>query len=275
MQVSKASEAVGMEITDVDLRSISDSEFNDIKDLFFERGALIFRDQEMTPEEHIAFAERWGEIDINRFFAKVDGYPMIARVLKEADQEINIGGGWHTDHSYDQVPAMGSILRAIDLPPAGGNTKFASVEAAYDALSDEMKERIAPLKAKHSSKHIFGDQSEYAKEMGDRFGNAENAVQDVIHPIVLKHPVTGRKGIYVNAGFTVGIVGMEDEEAGALLGELYAHIAEGPFHYDLEWKPGTIAMWDNRSTWHWALNDYNGHRRDMHRITVKGVPLHS
>ena len=273
LSFENATDAVGAFCEGVQLTKLTDGEFDAIRETFFDRGVLFFRDQEMTPEDHVAFAERWGEIDINRFFAAVPDYPQIAQVLKEPNQTKNIGGGWHTDHSYDDIPAMGSILRAIELPDTGGDTLFASVQAAYDDLSEEDKETIEPLRAIHSSRHIFGDEAKEAEEVGDRFGNADLATQDAIHPVALAHPETGRKGIYVNAAFTTGIEGMEKDAGDAILHKLYTACMKPEFHYRFEWKPGSIAMWDNRSTWHWAKNDYHGQRRYMHRITLKGVPL--
>lgn len=273
LQFEEASSAVGSICTGVQLSELTDGEFEAIREEFYNRGVMFFRDQALSPEQHIEFAERWAEIDINRFFAPVPGYPQIAQVLKEPEQTKNIGGGWHTDHSYDEVPAMGSILRAIELPETGGDTLFASVQAAYDGLSDDMKEKIAPLKAAHSSRHIFGYEANEAEEVGDRFGNADLATQDAVHPVALAHPETGRKGIYVNAAFTTGIEGLEKEQSDELLHGLYSACMQPEYHYRFEWKPGSIAMWDNRSTWHWALNDYHGQRRYMHRITLKGVPL--
>ncbi|MEM9669454.1 MAG: TauD/TfdA family dioxygenase [Pseudomonadota bacterium] len=274
LRFEKASDAVGIFAHGVQLKDLSDQDFAAIKDAFFEHGVVFFRDQYMTPDDHVAFARRWADIDINRFFTPLDTHPEIAIVLKEPHQKSNIGGGWHTDHSYDQIPAMGSILRAIDLPETGGDTLFASMQAAYDALDQEAKDQIEPLKARHSSRHIFGAGAAEAEAVGDRFANADKATQDAIHPIALAHPETGRKCIYVNAAFTTGIVGVPDDEAQALLQQLYAHCVQPEFAYRFQWEPGSIAMWDNRSTWHWAMNDYHGQRRYMHRITLKGVPLY-
>ncbi|GAB5482470.1 MAG: TauD/TfdA family dioxygenase [Parasphingorhabdus sp.] len=273
MQITKASEAVGAIVEGVDLTSLTDDEFVEIREAFFDSGALFFRNQQLTPEDHIAFAERWNDIDINRFFTPVEGYPQIAKVLKEPDQEVNIGGGWHTDHSYDEIPAMGSILYALEIPPSGGDTLFAGMHAAYEALDDEMKVRLDGLQARHGNAHIFGKDSAYQKKFGGRFGNTESAVQEAIHPVVLSHPETGAKGLYVNPGFTLEIVDMDPAESTALLDELYAHIQQPQFHFRLQWQEGMLAMWDNRSTWHYALNDYQGHRRYLNRITIAGVPL--
>ena len=273
MQISKASTAVGAIVEDVDVTSLSDQQFAGIRQAFLDHGALFIRGQKLTPEEHIAFAERWGAIDFNRFFKRREGYPEIAEVLKEPDQMLNIGGGWPTDHSYDAAPAMGSILYALEIPPSGGDTLFAGMAAAYDALDDAMKERIAGLKARHGNAHVFGEESEYRKAIGDRYTNPEQAGQTAIHPVVLAHPETGVLGLYVNPGFTLEIVDMDPKEGQALLQQLYDHVMEDRFHYRHKWREGDLAMWDNRSTWHYALNDYQGHRRYLNRITIEGVAL--
>lgn len=273
---------VGAEITGIDIKSLSESEFDAVKNAFAEHGVIFFRDQDTDEESHIAFAQRWGEINVNRFFAAHPTYPQIALVAKEPDQKDNIGGGWHTDHSYDVEPAMGSILVARELPESGGDTLFASMYAAYDALDDKMKAKLDGLQATHSAKHIFGTsaQSYYAQsdsgEETGRIGNAGAAdvLPDVTHPVVITHPLSGKKALYVNMAFTTGIVGMDAAESKALLDTLYAHIMKQEFVYRFQWKPGSIAFWDNRSTWHWAMNDYHGQRRIMHRITIEGEPLH-
>ena len=274
MRIAKASEAVGAMVEDVDVTGLDDGEFAAIRQAFLDHGALFFRDQRLTPEEHIAFAERWGAIDINRFFQRREGYPEIAEVLKEPDQKLNIGGGWHTDHSYDAAPAMGSILYALDIPPSGGDTLFAGMAAAYAALDDGMKERIRDLKARHGNAHVFGEESRYRKAVGDRYTNADQAGQTAIHPVVLRHPETGAQGLYVNPGFTLEIVDMEPAESRTLLQTLYDHIQQERFHHRHVWREGDLAMWDNRATWHYALNDYQGHRRYLNRITIEGVALH-
>ena len=269
----------GAEIGNVDLsQPLSEEDFSAIRQAFADHGLIFFRDQTITPEQHIAFAQRWGDINVNRFFTPVDGYPQIAEVRKEPDQKTNIGGGWHTDHSYDQEPAMGSILVARELPPKGGDTMFADMAAAYEALDDETKETLEGLEAVHSSKHIFGGEAAYRSESdaGERLHNADaaDALVDVVHPVVITHPLNGKKILYVNAAFTIGIKGWSKADSMKLLMPLYAHAAQDRFVTRFEWKPGSIAFWDNRATWHYALNDYHGERRVMHRITLEGCALH-
>jgi taurine dioxygenase len=268
----------GAEIGNIDLSSdVTDGDFETIRQAFADHGLIFFRDQSITPEQHIAFAKRWGDININRFFTPVDGYPEIAEVRKEPDQATNIGGGWHTDHSYDAEPATGSILVARELPPQGGDTMFADMAAAYEALDDETKATLDGLEAVHSSKQIFGQQSGYkqASDVSDRIGNAEAAdsLDDVTHPVIITHPLSGKKVLYVNGAFTIGIKGWFREDSMALLMKLYAHAIQDQFVTRFNWKPGSIAFWDNRATWHYALNDYQGQRRIMHRITLEGCAL--
>jgi taurine dioxygenase len=273
MKAVRSSSAVGVEITDIELRRLDGATFATLRDLFHEHGALFIRDQTLTPEEHIAFAERWGPININRFFKPVQGHPQIAHVLKEPEQTQNIGGGWHTDHSYDVAPAMCSILYALEVPQVGGDTLFAGMGAAYEALSEGFKTMLEPLAAVHSSRHVFGKEAQHYRDMGGRIGNAEAATQDVVHPVVIRHPATGRRLLYVNPAFTRSIEGWRQDESEALLQFLYRHAMKPEFQTRLHWTKGALAMWDNRATWHYALNDYQGQRRHMHRITVEGVPL--
>jgi taurine dioxygenase len=276
IRVAPLSAHVGAEIDGVDLAApVSDPAMAEIRDAFGEYGVVFFRDQPLTPEQHVAFAERFAPIDINRFFAAVPGYPMIAEVRKEPEQIRNIGGGWHTDHSYDEAPALGSMLYAREVPQTGGDTLFASMYAACDALSDGLKATLETLRACHSSRHVFGPEAMARRgDLNGRIGNPEMATQDAVHPVVIRHPETGRKALYVNPGFTLRFEGWTDEESRPLLEYLYRHAARPEFTCRFRWREGSLALWDNRSTWHFALNDYHGERRLLHRITIQGTPLH-
>jgi taurine dioxygenase len=262
---------VGAEIRGIDLsRPLDDADRGTIRRVLADRGVVFFRDQSLTPEQHLAVAGRFGAINVNRFFAHLEGFPGIALVAKEPHQTRNIGGGWHTDHSYDQVPALGSMLYAYVVPPVGGDTLFASMYAAYDALSDGLKRTLEGLKAVHSSRHVFGIERE---GMEGRIGNPELATQDAVHPVAITHPDSGRKALYVNPGFTVRFEGWTEAESAPLLAYLYQHAVRPEFTARFAWQPGSLAFWDNRSTWHLALNDYQGERRLMHRVTIDGCPL--
>ena len=263
----------GAEVLGVDLRHLSEDDMAVLRAAYAEHGVIFFRDQSLTEDDHIAFARRWGEIDINKFFPHIDGYPEIAAVRKEREQKTNIGGGWHTDHSYAQIPAMGSILVARVLPASGGDTLFANMYAAYESLDDETRQQIDGLRAVHSNAHVFGSKSYYNNPERKEFAN-DDAVSNAVHPVVITHPLSGRKSLYVNPGFTTRFDGMSPDDSRPLLHKLFAHAMQPQFQCRFVWRPGSIAFWDNRATWHFALNDYHGEERLMHRITVAGVALH-
>lgn len=272
MEILPLTGQLGAEILGADIRSPED--FASIRNALVAHGVVVLRDQNCTPQEHLAFARRFGPIDVSRFFRPVDGHPEIATVLKEKDHREAIGESWHTDHSYDQAPAMGSILRAIELPPYGGDTLFVSMAAAYEALSSAMRTFLSRLTAIHSSRHAFGPTTTgtEASRTG-RLGNAEAATQDSSHPVVIAHPLSGRYGLYVNPAFTTHIEQLGAAESRAILEMLFDHCKQPEFQCRVRWRAGDIAIWDNRATWHKAINDYQGHRRLMHRVTLEGVAL--
>ena len=271
------SPALGAEIGGVDIAAgVGDKQLAEIKQAFGAYAVIFFRNQDITPDQHIEFAKRWGKINVNRFFQAVETYPQIAEVRKEANQKENIGSMWHTDHSYDEVPALGSILYAKAVPDVGGDTLFSSMYAAYDSLSDGLKQMLRSLRAEHSSRHAFGDQAYLETDMDDlggRLGNTDLATQDAVHPVVIRHPLSGRPALYVNGDFTVKFEGWTKEESQPLLDYLYAQARQNEFTCRFKWLKGSMAIWDNRATHHCALNDYQGQFRLMHRITIEGEKL--
>lgn len=275
IEVRRLTTGCGAEIAGVDLAHLSNRQWQEVRQAFADYGVIFFRDQNLSPEQHIEFARRWGPIDINRFFTPVDGYPEIAEVRKEKEQKTNIGGGWHTDHSYDPAPAMGSILLAREVPPDGGDTLFASMYAAYEGLSDGLRRTLEGLRAIHSDEHVFGARGYHKKagETTDRIGNAGAVRGEVSHPVVITHPESGRKALYVNPAFTLRFEDWSEADSRPLLEHLYRHATRPEFTCRFRWTRGAIAFWDNRATWHYAANDYHGERRLMHRITVGGCTL--
>ncbi len=267
------SEHVGVEFENVDLNQLDDDGFAAMRQALADHGMVFVRDQQLTPEQHIAFARRWGTIDINNYFPANGGHPEIAEVRKAENQQTNIGGGWHTDHSYDQIPAMGSILLARETPPSGGDTLFASMSAAFESLSEGMKATLRTIRAVHSADHIYSKDGIYSKtdQAGDLKGHDQRT--HAVHPVVIRHPRTRREILYVNPAFTLRFDGWTREESMPLLSYLYQVGMREEFQCRVQWAPGSIAIWDNRSTWHHAMNDYHGHRRLMHRITIAGEPL--
>ena len=274
MTISPVSGAVGAEVRGIDIsRPLPAGTVAALREALGAHGVIFFRDQVLSEAQHIAFAGQFAAININRFFQAAPGFPEIAEVRKEPEQTKNIGGGWHTDHSYDQIPALGSVLYAREVPEAGGDTMFASMYAAYDALSDGLKATLHSLRAVHSSRHVFGAKADRPAEMKDRLGNAEAATQDAVHPVVITHPISGRAALYVNPGFTLHFEGWTADESRPLLDYLYRHAVKPEFTCRFRWQEGSMAFWDNRATQHFALNDYHGQRRLMHRITLEGVSL--
>lgn len=271
-----SSGGVGAYVRNIDLsETVSGNVSGALRAALGEYGVLFFRDQRLSPEQHLSFARSMGPINVNRFFRPVDGHPEIAEVRKEPDQRANIGGGWHTDHSYDIEPAMGSVLLARETPPRGGDTAFANMYTAFESLSDGLKQALLGLRAVHSSRHVFGANSprRAGMDIGERVGNENLATQDAVHPAVIRHPISGRHALYVNPGFTLHFEGWSEEESAPLLDYLYQHAARPEHTYRFQWENDSIAFWDNRATWHYAVNDYHGARRLMHRVTIDGGPL--
>lgn len=277
ISVTPVSPALGAEIGGVDIAAgVDDKQLAEIKQAFADFGVIFLRDQHITPDQHIEFAERWGKININRFFKAVDTHPQIAEVRKEPHQKSNIGSSWHTDHSYDQIPAMGSLLYAREVPEVGGDTLFSSMYAAYDSLSDGLKKTLGQMNAIHSSRHAFGEAAYVdadPDDVGGRLGNTAAATQDAVHPVIIRHPLSGRPSLYVNGDFTVSFEGWTQQESQPLLDYLYAQARQNEFTCRFKWRKGSMAIWDNRATHHCALNDYQGQFRLMHRITIEGVAL--
>lgn len=273
MKVTPFSEGCGALISGLQLGCLSEQEHEFVRQSFNDYGLVFFRDQKLTPQQHLKFANEFGEIVHNKFFNPVDGYHGIVEVKKEKDQQTNIGGGWHTDHSYDQVPALGSILVARELPSSGGDTHFANLYAAYEALSEGLKKILLTLKAVHSNEHLYGEGGYYSEtDLADMLVGKDK-VGSAIHPVVITHPESGRRALYVNPGHTIQFEGWSFDESRALLNYLYEHVAQPQFTCEFNWQPGSIAFWDNRSTWHFAQNDYQGEARLMHRITLQGTEL--
>ncbi len=264
------------EIGGVDLsQPLDDNRFAHIHDAFLKHSILVFRDQRLSNEQHIAFSRRFGELEIHT--AKhwlLPSHPEIL-VLSNRGEEgtkpiINGGAYWHSDITYKAKPPLGSLLYALEVPPEGGDTLYADMYAAYESLDDETKARIANLEAIHR----YGDRYQaMAKEDKDRPPlTAEQLaeVPDVTHPVVRTHPETGRKALFVNEGFTVGIVGLAPRESDVLLKHLFRHSVQPEHIYRHRWRAGDLVMWDNRCTMHRATEYDLRHARAMHRTTIQG-----
>jgi taurine dioxygenase len=265
--------AIGAEVFGVDLsRPVADAALDEIHRAFLDNCVVVFRDQDLTPDSQKAFARNFGSAHINDFFPTVEGHPDVQLVAKNPEDTRNVGNRWHTDVSYVRIPPLGSMLYAVETPEAGGDTMFAGMYAAYESLSDGMQALLGDLKAVHSAAASFGTYATgpemRAKNRAMAFKYSEDAEQLAVHPAVLTHPETGRKALNVNSSFTKHFEGMTAEESAPLLNYLYDHLSRPEFTCRVRWRKGTLAFWDNRCTQHFAVNDYQGLRCLMHRVTV-------
>jgi taurine dioxygenase len=260
---------IGAEVGGIDLREPVDAAtLRTLREALLEWKVIFFRDQDITTEQHLAFARLFGELEVHPFAPHKHGYP---EVLAISHGPGNRGreNTWHSDVTWRLEPSLGSVLRAIEVPSVGGDTLFADMYAAYEGLSDTVKEKIEGRKAIHDFTH-------FRKGMRKR-GKSEAEIEEfnreypeVEHPIVRTHPETGRKGIYVNAAFTLRIVDMEQAESDSLLRHLYAQAAIPEYQCRFRWQKNSIAFWDNRASQHYAASDYYPAVRTMERVTIIG-----
>lgn len=274
LNVRRVAGALGAEISGVDLgQNLPDATIAAIRQALVEHQVIFFRDQTLTPAQQVAFGARFGPLNIHPYVAGMAGQPEVMEIIKEPSDKINFGGGWHSDMSFLETPAIGSILYALEVPEYGGDTLFASQAAAYDALSDGLKATLERLSAVHSASKEYSSTGHSAKKRTSMsVAEADGYVGEYVHPIVLVHPETGRKALYVNPAFTLRIHGWKPSESKALLGYLFEHCGYEGFTCRFAWAKGSVAFWDNRSVWHFALNDYPGQRRHMRRVTVDPWP---
>lgn len=270
MKVKRIAGALGAEISGVDLsRPLSVEEVAELRRLWLEHLVLFFRGQELSSAQFMRLAEYFGEPVEYPFVRGIEGWPKIIEVKKLEHERTAFGAIWHSDTAYLERPPMGTLLLAREVPPFGGDTLFASMYAAYDALSDGMKRMLAGLRAVNSSAKADASRTREDRLRTDGTGQAQREIV-AEHPVVRTHPETGRKALYVNRGHTVRFSGMTEEESAPLLEYLFEHQVRPEFTCRFSWRPGSIAFWDNRCTQHNPVNDYHGYRRIMHRITLAG-----
>ena len=274
LTIRRVAGALGAELSGVDLsQDLPDETIAAIRQALVEHQVIFFRDQKLTPAEQVAFGARFGPLNIHPYVTGMAGQPEVMEIIKEPTDKTNFGGGWHSDMSFLETPAIGSILYALELPEYGGDTLFASQAAAFDALSEGLKRTLEGLNAVHSASREYSAGGHSAQKRGGmQVAEADGYVGEYVHPMVLTHPETGRKALYVNPAFTIRIEGWKSTESKALLEYLYQHCRYEGFTCRFAWAKGSVAFWDNRSVWHFALNDYPGQRRHMRRVTVDPWP---
>ena len=279
MQVNPLSPALGAEVTNVDAASISDDEFLSLRRTWNDHGGvLVIRDQQLEPDQQVAFARRFGQLfgEADQFQESVlknllPGQPALYRVSNKRDSSgqplgrARAGTYWHSDVSFRRQPAQASLLYGIEVPDHGGDTQFASLTAAYNGLSDAMQSLLQPLDAVHDFRVAAVSSGSYSA--ADLASGDFDGANRWTHPVVVRHPETDNPTLYINPGFTSHLEGFERSESDALLGYLYQHCQRAEFVYRHRWKPRDLLIWDNRCTMHCAISDYTADRY-LHRATV-------
>ncbi len=270
--VRRISGALGAEVSGIELAAgLDDQVIAEIRTALLENQVIVFRDQgHLTPAALAGFAERFGPLTDYPMTTGLDDAPAVTVVSKEPDERIAFGGVWHSDTTYLEEPPLGSLLLARQVPPYGGDTLYANMALAYDTLSSPLQKLLDGLTVIQSSEkpEIAATRQHRIAEQGDRAPPPKAMIAH--HPAVRTHPETGRKSLYMNAGHTIGFAELTDDESRPLLDFLFAHQVRPEFTCRVVWREGTLAFWDNRSCQHNPVNDYHGHRRVMHRVTITG-----
>lgn len=274
IQVRPLSGALGAEIGGVDLARLDDTIFGEINRALVDYGVLCFREQTLTHAAQIAFGRRFGELDIHPIVQGTDELPELLRVWKPAGESASFGTGWHTDNTFFERPSKATVLYGVTVPPYGGDTLFASMEQAYEALSPTMRDFLGGLRAVHSASRAYDPrvtgEAKYRGEAPLKYKYSEAVTAEVEHPLIRTHPESGRKCLFVNPMFTIRVVGLTARESDALLKMLFEHAVQPDFTCRVRWQVNTLTMWDNRCVQHYAMDDYRPFERLMYRVTVQG-----
>ena len=272
LTIHRLSGTLGAEIHGANLLAgLSNADFNEIHQAFLDHKVIVLRGQHgLSPDQQKDFARRFGTLNIHPYVKGMDDHPELMEIIKEPDEKTNFGGGWHSDMSFLEEPALGSVLHAIDVPPYGGYTLFADQQAAYDRLSDGLKATLQGMTAIHTASKEYGADGYSAAVRQSMDAKAAPDAPEYEHPVIRTHPETGRKGLFINPAFTLRFAGWSRKESRPLLNYLFDLSREERNTCRVRWQEGDVTMWDNRCVWHYALNDYHGHRRHMRRATING-----
>ncbi|MCR9175657.1 MAG: TauD/TfdA family dioxygenase [Alphaproteobacteria bacterium] len=282
ISVTPLTGSIGAEIGGVDLAvPLSNSQAAEVHAAFLEHHVIFFRDQDLSePDRQKAAARLFGEPVAIPFVKSLADHPEIIDIVKEPEDvgKYNFGGNWHTDTTFLETPALGALLYALEVPSRGGDTLFADMSAAYDTLSDGLKSTLNGLRALHTGKRSYGSQSKFQGGKNQSVSMQIDATEEgdklVSHPVVRTHPETGRKSLFLNPNYTVSFDGWTEAESKPLLDFLHAHAIRDEFICRFRWDAGSVAVWDNRCTMHRAVNDYEGMRRHVRRVTLDGDRPH-
>ncbi len=269
LTVTPLTPTMGAEVGGIDLNDpISPTSLSSLRQALLAWKVLFFRDQDITTEQHLAFARQFGELEVHPFAPAKPGYPEVLAITHNRESRGR-ENTWHSDVTWRQIPSLGSILRAIEVPQVGGDTLFADMGAAYDGLTDAVKAQIDGAMAVHDFAHFRQGMAKAGKSAAEiEVFNIAYPMAE--HPVVRTHPETGRRSLYVNAAFTKHIIGMEPEAPATLLRYLYAQASIPEYQCRFRWAKGSIAFWDNRASQHYAVSDYWPAVRRMERVTIVG-----
>ncbi|WP_338493083.1 taurine dioxygenase [Erwinia aphidicola] len=262
---------IGAEVSELDLsRPLSDAQFEQLYHGLIRHQVLFLRNQPLKPQQQRQLAARFGDLHIHPVYPHAPGVEEVI-VLDTHNDNPPDNDNWHTDVTFIETPPAGAILAAKQLPESGGDTLWASGIAAYEALSEPLKVLLSGLQAEHDFKKSFQEfKYRSSEEEHQRWQQAVAKNPPLLHPVIRTHPVSGKKALFVNEGFTTRIVGLKEKESEALLNFLFAHITKPEFQVRWRWQVGDVAIWDNRVTQHYANADYLPARRIMHRATILG-----
>lgn len=275
IEIQPVAGSIGAEIHGVDIsQELTDAVIADIRKALVDHCVIFFRDQKLDPDRHKAFARRFGDIFIHPNYKGLGTDNEIVEIKREPGDKKIVGEEWHADTTMVAEPPLGAILYAIDVPPYGGDTQFASQHAAYDALSDGMKRMIGGLRAYHSDRKVAGPRASMNAQRTTKVREDADWRETIsLHPVVVTHPESGRKMLYVNHSYTYCFEGMTEQESEPLLNFLLNHGHRPEFTCRFRWDKGSVAFWDNRSCKHLAVHDAGPYRRHMRRIQIAGAPL--
>ncbi len=274
IEIEPMASALGAYIHGVDLsKKLSDEQFQDVHDALVGNSVVFFRNQDLSAERQLEFARGFGTPEVHPIVEGSNAHPELIEVLKPAGEGASFGTGWHTDNTFFEKPSMVTMLYGIETPPVGGDTMWASMEKAYDHLSDGMKELLDGLICVHSAKVAFDPRTTAEKYEGKhslKYTYSDAVTAEVEHPLIRTHEVSGRKCIFVNPMFSIRIKGMTEKESAPILQYLYEFSTQPEFACRFRWEDKSVAMWDNRCTQHYAMNDYVQYKRLMRRVTIGG-----
>ncbi|HKY82756.1 MAG TPA: TauD/TfdA family dioxygenase [Sphingobium sp.] len=277
IEVRPLASSMGAEIRNLDVNDLSDEAFQELRGALFRHRMIYLRGQRLDHDQQAAFTRRFGEFGADSFASDTDAHPHVLPVIKEAEARAPLvfGGGWHTDSPFLPRPPAITILRSIETPPLGGDTIWADTALAFRALSPTMQAMLEPLRVRMSAEKAAALVALVKASGAPLPGYGADAVRDKAfartpHPLVRTHPETGEKALYIDDSYAVDIEGLTASESRPLIDFLVAHITQHAFTCRLRWEPDMLVLWDNRLCLHLAMNDYDGHRREMYRTTVMG-----